>query len=384
MTRRVKVLQLQPDYNVKRYGFADLAEQIVLSLPAERFEVVSAYLAGRPEPGGPVSRAERAVHFGFSDAELKGARVGVARELFRFCRTERFDVVICNRWKTISLMLLLNKRLRIPACIAIVHGVSDYDRLSRRLHVRALVDERWRFVGVSPAVRQALLDARCGLGPHNAHAITNAIDIDEATDLLLARDDARRTLGIAPDARVVGTIGRQVPVKGYLHLVRAFARVAGRFPDVVLVLIGAGRQSGELRDEVRRLGIEDRVVLPGTVPDALRFLRAFDLWAMPSLEEGFPLALLEAMAAGLPVIASDIPSMRDLVAGAGGALVPPADDVALADALAEHLVLPREGLVDKGASAHAYLRAHHAIGRYRRAYRDAIEGALARVAEGTE
>ena len=92
---RIKVLQLQPDYNVKAHDFADLAEQIVKSLPADRFEVVSAFLIGKPESGEPVSVSERSVYFDFTGKDLKGLRLNALWKLYRFCRDESFDVVIC-------------------------------------------------------------------------------------------------------------------------------------------------------------------------------------------------------------------------------------------------------------------------------------------------
>jgi glycosyltransferase involved in cell wall biosynthesis len=377
MTRRIKVLQLQPDYNVKRHDFADLAEQIVLSLPAERYEVVSAFLKGRPADGEPVSRAERSVYFEFTDAQLKGARLRALWRLYRFCRDEAFDVAICNRFKPVNMMLMLNRWLRIPACIGIAHNLGDYDRRYRRGQVRRLADRRWRFVGVSPAVRRELLDLDCGFTQDNTVAITNAIDIGQAESLLLEGDAARRELGLDPAARVVGTIGRQVPVKDYPRLIRAFARVAGQHPEAALVLIGDGREAPRLRDEVARLGLQGRVHLPGARPSALRYVRAFDIWAMPSLEEGFPLALLEAMSGRLPVIASDIPSMHELVSGAGGQLVPAGDEAALAAALDTHLALPVPELKRRGQAAYDYLCARHGIADYRRAYRALVDETLA-------
>ena len=377
MTRRIKVLQLQPSYNVKRHDFADLAEQIVLGLPAERYEVVSAFLSGRPAADQPVSRAERSVYFELSDAALKGARLRALWRLFHFCRDERFDAVICSRFKPINMMLWLNRWLRIPVCIGITHTLSDYDRRYRRWQVRPLADDHWRFVGVSPAVRQSLLDCACGFTPDNTVAITNAIDIENAEALQLSREDARAHLGLPPQASVIGAIGRLVPVKGHAHLLRAFARVAARFPDTRLLIIGDGRERARLEKLVVQLGLESRVHLPGARPDALRFIRAFDLFVMPSLEEGFPLALLEAMTGRLPVIVSDIPSMHELVAGAGGQLVPPADEGALAAALGAHLALPDEALRRMGLAAYEYLCARHGIADYRRAFRALIDDTLA-------
>lgn len=374
--RRIKVLQLQPDYNVKAHSFADLAEQIVLSLPSDRYEVVSAFLKGRPADGEPVSRAGRSVYFEFSDAQLKGARLGALWRLYRFCREERFDVVICNRFKPVNMMLVLNRWLRVPVCIGIAHNLGDYARVYRRRQVGRSADGRWRFVGVSAAVRDELLGYGCGFTTRNTVAITNAIDVDQAESLQLTRADARQALGLGAQARVIGTIGRQVPVKAYPCLVHAFAKIAEKHPDAELILIGDGREHAGLRAAVERLGLAGRVHLPGARPYAMKYVRAFDIWVMPSLEEGFPLALLEGMSGGLPVIASDIPSMHDLVAGAGGLLVPPGDVDALAAAMDDYLTLPADELERRGRACHAYVRAHHGVAEYRAAYRGLIEDAL--------
>ncbi len=380
MTRRIKILQLQPDYNVKPHGFADLAEQIVVGLPRERFDVVSAYLSGRPTGAQRESRAERSVYFDLSEAQLKGARFAALRAVYRFCVAEKFDAVICSRFKAISLMLLLSRLLPVRVCIAVVHGLSDYDRLYRRLQVRLLSDPRWRFVGVSSAVRQSLLDL--GLTPQRTVAITNAIDIAGAEALMLDRAEARRELGLPQDGRVVGGIGRLVPVKGHVFLIRAFAQIAQSFPDVRLAIIGEGRERARLEREVDALGLAGRVHLPGALPDALRFIRAFDVFAMPSLEEGLGLALLEGMCGHLPVIASSVPAMKPLVEGAGGFAVLPGDEAALAEALATYLGLSRQELAQLGDRAYEYLSREHRIERYREQYKALIEECLDRVGAG--
>lgn len=374
--KRIKVFQLQPDYNVKRHDFADLAEQIVQALPADKFEVVSVFLRGRPIARQPVSKAERSVYFNFSDKTLKGARLSALWQLYQFCRREHFDVAICNRFKPVNMMLWLNRLLRIPLCIGISHSLGEYDRNYRRWQARTLINNRWRFVGVSPAVRQYLLDCQCGFTPDNTVSITNAIDIEQARSLLMPRKDARWKLGLPPDALIIGTIGRLVRVKGYHYLIQAFARIAEHHPNAILAFIGDGRAKHAMQEEIEKLKLQKRVLLLGARPDALRYVRAFDIWAMPSLAEGFPLALLEAMTGELPIIASDIPSMHDLVSSAGGQLVPPADAKTLATALDAYLKLGTEARNTLGHAAYTYLKAHHDIAEYRHTYRTLIENAL--------
>lgn len=379
MARRIKVLQLHPDYNIKTQDFADLGEQIFHALPSERFETVNAFLRGRPTAGQPESRAERSVYFEFSDAQLKGMRIRAMWRLFQYCRSEHFDVVICNRFKPVNMMLMLNRWLKIPLCIGIAHGFGEYDRAYRRQQTARLVSPAWRFVGVSPAVRQYLLDCRCGFTERNTVAITNAIDIVQAESLQLSRDEARSQLGLEPHVRLVGALGRLVPVKGHIHLIRAFAQIAGAHPNAQLAIIGAGREHDRLLQEVELLGLQGRVRLLGFRENALRYVRAFDIWAMPSLAEGLGLALLEGMSGRLPLIASDVPAMSPLIRGAGGIAVAPADVEGLSRALDEYLSLSDEQLQMKGEQSYRYLKEQHDIDVFRQQYLKLIDSALCEV-----
>jgi glycosyltransferase involved in cell wall biosynthesis len=378
MSQRAKVLQLQPDYNVKAHDFADLAEQIVKALPSERYEVTAAFLRGRPAPGAAVSRADHSVYFEFSDKSLKGLRLRAMWRLYQFCRKEKFDVVICNRFKPVNMMLLLNRWLKIPLCIGISHGFGEYDRFYRRRETQRMIDKTWRFVGVSPAVKQYLLDCNCGFTDQNTYAITNAIDIQQAEGLQHSREQSRELLGLSPSARLIGALGRLVPVKGHIYLLQAFAGLKDKYPEAQLAIIGAGREESRLRSEIERLGLGGRAHLLGYREDALQYVRAFDIWTMPSLAEGLGLALLEGMSGHLPVIASSVPAMLPLIQGAGGLAVEPANVPALTTALDTYLRLSDERLQAKGEQAYRYLQEQHDIDVFRQEYLDLIESGLSR------
>lgn len=376
MSQRFKVLQLQPDYNVKSHDFADLAEQIVKALPGERYEVTAAFLRGRPGPNDPVSRADHSVYFEFSDKSLKGMRLRAMWRLYQFCRKEKFDVVICNRFKPVNMMLALNRWLKVPLCIGISHGFGEYDRFYRRRQTQRLIDRHWRFVGVSPAVKQYLLDCQCGFTDQNTWAITNAIDIEQAEALQHSRERSRELLGLDPAVRLVGALGRLVPVKGHTYLLQAFARLKDKYPQTQLAIIGAGREEASLRAEIQRLGLEGRAHLLGFKENALQYVRAFDIWTMPSLAEGLGLALLEGMSGRLPVIASNVPAMLPLIEGAGGLAVEPANVPSLVAALDAYLGLSDEELVAKGQQAYRYLQKEHDIEVFRAQYLQLIDSGL--------
>lgn len=376
MSQRFKVLQLQPDYNVKSHDFADLAEQIVKALPAERYEVTAAFLRGRPGPSDPVSRAAHSVYFEFSDKSLKGMRLRAMWRLYQFCRKEKFDVVICNRFKPVNMMLTLNRWLKVPLCIGISHGFGEYDRLYRRRQTQRLIDRHWRFVGVSPAVKQYLLDCQCGFTDQNTWAITNAIDIEQAEALQHSRERSRELLGLDPSVRLIGALGRLVPVKGHTYLLQAFAQLKDKYPQTQLAIIGAGREEANLRAEIERLGLQGRAHLLGFKENALQYVRAFDIWTMPSLAEGLGLALLEGMSGQLPVIASNVPAMLPLIEGAGGLAVEPANVPALTAALDNYLGLSDEALAAKGQQAYRYLQKEHDIEVFREEYLQLIDSGL--------
>ncbi len=377
MKPRFKVLQLLPDYRVKENDFADLGEQIVKSLPVERFEVTSAYLRGRPEPGQSLSVAEHSKYFEFPYKAIKGIRrLGSMWQIYKYCREQKFDVVICNRYKSVNMMLTLNRWLKIPLCMAVVHGVEEYERVYRRLHHQRWVSPSWRFVGVSPAVRDYLVGLNCGFTLQNTTYVTNAIDIEQSEALQLSRDEAREALGLASGPRVIGALGRLVPIKGHDHLLQAFALLKDKYPNAQVAIIGSGRAEADLRAEIERLGLTGRAHLAGFREDAMKYVRAFDIWTMPSLTEGLGLALLEGMSGHLPVIASNVPAMLPLVQGAGGLSHDPGNVEQLAAALDTYLAMSDEQLRAKGEQAFQYLQGHHTLKEFRQKYLDVIEAGL--------
>lgn len=373
---RIKVLQLIFECHDRSHDPEELAEQIVAAFPRNEFEVTSAYLRGEPVNGQPQSLAEHVRYFRFPEAALKGLRLSVKRTLLDYCAQEKFDVVICHRYKPVSLMMALNKKLHIPACIGVSHGFGEYKTLWRKLHARLRIDEKWHFVGVSEAVREHLVSQSCGFTKRNTTAIANAFDISALEDCLLPRDEARIQLGLPPKARIIGAIGRLVKVKGHIHLIRAFAAVAARYPDAHLAIIGNGKEDSTLRAEIERLHQSQRIHLLGWRPRAKQFVRAFDIWTMPSLSEGFGLALLEGMCGKLPIIGSDIPAMAPMIRAAGGQCVPPADEQALASALTAYLDMTPAALRNLGEQAYDYAKANHDIKAYRNAYLDLVRTCL--------
>jgi glycosyltransferase involved in cell wall biosynthesis len=375
MSRKFKVLQLQNNYNVSA---SDLAEQIILGLPSDRYEVTTAFLRGKPESGQPISRASKSIYFDLEKGKTKGLRLHVLMQLYRHCISEGYDVIIAHRFKPINAMMKLNRRLKVPACIGVLHGLGEYDRLYRRWELRLLINSSWKLVGVSRAVCNDLLDCGAGLAEGDVVQINNAIDVQAAEEIQLTRYAARQALGIPQDAFVFGTIGRLVPVKGHIYLIEAFAKIKNKYPSTMLAIIGEGRSRTDLESAIHRLELKSRVLLLGEKDNALQYIRAFDVFVMPSLSEGLPLALLEAMSGHLPVIGSDIDSLRPILEDCGGYIFPTQKSELLAHELGETLLLSRDARRQKGDHAYKYLCNNHEIKDFRRKYRKLVEELLDR------
>jgi len=192
-----------------------------------------------------------------------------------------------------------------------------------------------RIVVLTDAGRRDHLDRRVGRAAQFV-TIPSGVPLGKVSHALEARASAREALGIAPDAFVVGCVARLEPVKGQIHLVEAIARLAASMPSLTLLLAGDGERREALESHARARGIADRVIFAGAVADPVQALAASDLFALPSLNEGMGRAAVEAMAAGVPVIASAVGGLPEVLdRGNAGLLVPPGDPGALADAIRE-------------------------------------------------
>lgn len=373
MQKRIKVLQIQPEYNAKSSGISELAEQIVKALPLDQYEVMSLYISGKPQAGESTDSDEHVEYLNIPGKDLKGLRLKPLFRLYQLCKKEQFDVIICHRFKVISLMLQLNKILHFSLCIGIAHSMDEYKRSYRRLQIQFLTNNRWRFVGVSETVRQKLISYNSGFTLKNTVTIQNAIDIDKVTTQQLEKKIARELLGLPQDAVIVGALGRLVSVKGHRYLISAFAQIKDQFPSARLAIIGDGKEAAVLHTLISDLKIRDQVDMLGWQDNAAQYVKAFDIWTLPSLQEGLPLALMEGMAGRLPVIASDIPQLQHIILGAGGIAVAPKDIDGLANALQIYLSMDTDTLKQKGEQAFQYLTKHHSIEKYHTEYRQLID-----------
>ena len=276
------------------------------------------------------------------------------------------DVVVGHDYKA-NLVLAAAGRGRGWTRAAVVHGYTAEDRKVRWFEAvdRRLLRRAQAVVAVSNALEDDLIAA--GVPPERVHRIENGIDVAGVRrEAQASRERVRREWGVPEGERVVLALGRWSPEKGHATLVAAFTQAD--LPSTRLVLVGSGPCEAELRAQAAPLGA--RVAFAGWRSDPWACLGAADLFVLPSLREGLPLAVLEAMAAGVPVVASAVGGVPEaLDQGRCGALVPPSDVSALSRVMTEALANGVEAR-ERAAAARLRVAAEYGSARQARALSD--------------
>lgn len=219
----------------------------------------------------------------------------------------------------------------LPAVIASERAADIWKGPFRRWLDRRLEPRTTRIICNSSAVRAFLVN-RIGLHAPKITVIPNGLDLDEF-DAAAERPCA--TLPERSPGPLLGTVGRLEPQKGITHLITAMTLLSQSVPDAQLWLIGDGPERAALGKQAADAGLENRIHFLGLRNDVPAILKHLDIFVLPSLWEGLPNAALEAMAAGRAVVATSVHGTPEAVSeNETGLLVPPADPVALADAIA--------------------------------------------------
>ena len=245
--------------------------------------------------------------------------------LIPLLRRERPDVVHAHNPGAGVAAALARRLARVDtAIVTTYHGVMP-GRLGRASKVLAATSDV--VVAVAPAATEALVEL--GLPRERSATVLNAVEPVARR----SAPDVRAEFG-AEDAELVVTVGRYAPEKNHALLLAALARLADRRPRLRGLLVGVGELEDELRAEVGRLGLDGRVTVTGERADAIDLTAAADVFALSSDWEGLPLAILEALALGTPVVSTRVGGIPDAVRHEEtGLLVPPRDPEALAAAL---------------------------------------------------
>jgi glycosyltransferase involved in cell wall biosynthesis len=280
-----------------------------------------------------------------AEAEAAGIRVlgplmrgkfdaRVIPRLVRFMRDGRYNVVHTHMFASNLLGRLAAMLAGVPVIVSTVQLIADREARWEILVDRLLQYRAETMIASSQAVRQSFIQR--GIRPAKIAVIYNSVDFArfDAVDRETARRTMRQAFGWDEGHFVVGTVARLERVKGIDRLIDAAKAVAEAIPQARFLVVGDGPQREDLFSRVRRLELGERCIFTGLRSDVPQILPAFDLFVLPSLSEALGIAVIEALAGGVPVVASRVGGVPEVVIhGETGLLVPPGDATQLAQAI---------------------------------------------------
>lgn len=258
---------------------------------------------------------------------------GLVVRLASYMKRERFDLVqtylwTANTWGRLAARLAGTRRV-----VASERNVDIWEEAYKRVLGRWLARSTDRIIANSEAVRSYLLE-RGGLAPEKVVTVYNGVNLDRFAEPC-DPGERRRELGVPDDAILAACVARLEPAKDHATLLQALALLGQSRPNLHVAIIGDGSQREPLARLARELGLAGRIHFTGFRTDSAAWLRSVDLSVLSSVKEGLSNTVIESMAAGLPVVATQVGGNAEVIAeGATGFLVPPRAPAVLAEALA--------------------------------------------------
>jgi glycosyltransferase involved in cell wall biosynthesis len=245
------------------------------------------------------------------------------------------NLIQTHGYKSNTIGFFLQLLCRRP-WIGFAHGYIDdnsknrfYNRIDRLALRRAD-----RVVAVSNSMKALL--TQHGVAAHKIRVVHNAVDPNDTVPKTSGKE-IRLRYGLTSDQKVIGVIGRLNPEKGQLIFLRALEKTARSFPGVKALIIGDGQDRALLEGFCREKALSDRVVFLGYQEKVADYYQVLDLLVLPSLSEGLPNTVLEAMSFGVPVLATAVGGVPEIIQNGNGMMVPPNDPGALAEKMMELL-----------------------------------------------
>ena len=325
--KRMKIFYLITD--LEPGGAENLLLEFCKYISKEEFDISVGYLKGK----GGLKKIFKKAGIRVFDLNMR-TRIDVfcLLRLAGFIKSEKFDIVHTHLIDADIFGFFAAKIAGIRRIVSTKHNTDDF---RKKRTIPMLLDT---FVGnkvsmniaVSNSVREFLIKYQ-KIKPEKIEVVYNGINIEKFLPRK-NKEKAKTGLGLNPKDHVIGLIGRFEKQKGHVYLVEAASKIISDIENVHLVFLGEGSLKKSIQGEVERLKLKSQVTFLNLREDVAAVLNAMDILVLPSLWEGLGMVLLEAMAAGVPVLASDVDGIREAVVNnQTGILVPPADSGKLAE-----------------------------------------------------
>ena len=349
------IARLFPDYR----GDVHSTAPVILGINPQRYETIVVYLTKNSDKANIFEQKGKKVFYLSNKPQLPFFKPRVFLKLAKIFRDQGVDIAHCHTHKATVYGTIAGVMAGVPVILAHVHGLGRTRNLRRRILNYFIFRHIKKILAIGQAVKEDILTNNKSVKAENVINLGNSIDYEYYVNFNADAKALRDKFQIPQDAFVFATAGRLVPTKGQGNLIEAFAKLKKTIPNINLVFAGEGPLRAELQQKVDKLDCRDSVHFLGRLKNMPQFYSAIDCFILPSVAEGLPRTLLEAMAAGVLCVASKVGGIPEILDnGRLGLLVPPENSAALADAMLKSHELPQENKNDIINSARDCIKNH--------------------------
>lgn len=311
---------------------------------SNKFKTICIFLKKRSDTPNPLEKEGFKCFYVSRQRYFKIFNIVAIFKLARIFKENKVDVLHCNRHQATMYSVIASIYAKVPIILSHVHGMKRAKKLCRRLFYRIFGRKVFKFMAVSKAVAEDIIST-FSVDESQIIIFDNSIDYDLYANADIDRNAMRHELGVPSDSFTFIAVGRIVPTKGYEYLIDAFAGLRKICSNVHLVIVGDGRTRADIEKQIIMCNLSESVTLTGHRKNVPQILKACDAFVLSSIREAFGLVILEAMAAGLPVIVTDSGGPSEVVDDQiDGFVVPPANSEKLTEAMLNIRAMPENEL----------------------------------------
>ncbi len=334
LNKKLTIAMVCPTYTE---GASIFSDHLADGLDPDRFGAITIFLKQKGMRQKSAIANGRKIYCLSGKKKLHALSLPILFRLVRILKDEKVDIIHAHRHKPCFYGVLAGMIAKTPVILFHVHGLARTKNLGRKILNAFTFKHVNKIVGCANSVRDDTIKANPSVDPRKIIALRNSVDFERFAMPDITKADARSISlpSIPKDAFVYGTIARFGPYKGHSCLIEAFKQVRSEVASAHLVLTGTGQRKEDIREQVKKEGLEQYVHFLGYRKDIPDLLRAMDIFVLPSIgSEGMPLVLLEAMASGVPCIATRLSGIPEVInTDEVGCLVPVGDENELAKAM---------------------------------------------------
>jgi len=316
---------------------------VIFGINPQKYETVCIYLAKSSSDPNIFEQKGKKVFYITQNSKPLAFSPTAFFKIAKILRTEGVDILHCHKHKSVFYGAIAAKMANVPIILAHVHGMGRTRNLKRKILNRFLLSHVDRIFAVGEAVKDDILQSNPAVKPERVINTGNSIDCDYFSSNVYNKQTVRRKFGIPENSFVFGTAGRLAPTKGLRYLIRAFAQIKKQLRNVELLIAGTGELKDRLEKRAVKLGCKDSVHFLGHVDNMPEFFSAVDVFVLPSVAEGLPKVIIEAMAAGILCIATNAGGIPEILGnGPYGLIIPVKNQDALAEAMLKVANMPKQ------------------------------------------